>query len=417
MSTSFDPSRTRVAIVGAGPAGLSFADRLKQLGYAHVRLFEAEGEPGGKCLSPQVRGRPYELGAVTIFDAYERTKRLVKRLNVPLLPLDAWVATPTERREVKLSSQEEADWFFRFADAIRASTGGTNDLGWESAIRAGLHIPTYDWLSKHALLPVPRRALYMYVSCGYGFFEHHIPAIYFLRTMMVCVGRNYAVDGGMQSIWRRLAADLTDRTGLELHSSTRVTHVERDKHVSIETSKGHFEADVLVWAAGGPEALDVLDTSETERRALSSLRFIDYYVLAIEADGLSEARNRLITIEPHQVYESRGHVTFFLRSEIDRPIYLTWQYADGRSDEELEETAKADLRALGGDVRRILQRKRWRRYFPHFGSDDIARGLPLELENEPRARNTFFTGATLSMEQVEWAMRHGEDLAAKTFTP
>ncbi|MCK6548426.1 FAD-dependent oxidoreductase [Myxococcota bacterium] len=417
MPTSFDPSRTRVAIVGAGPAGLAIADRLKHHGYAHVRVFEAEAEPGGKCLSAQIRGRPYELGAVTLFDAYVRAMRLVKRLNVPLIPFDAWTCTPSQRREVRLSSQEEPDWFFRLADAVRTDTGGTSDLGWESAMRAGLHIPTYEWLTKHGLLPVPRRALYMYVSCGYGFFEHEIPAIYFIRTMMVCAGSCHTIVGGMQSIWRRLAADLTDRTGLELSTDTRVTRVERGTEVSIETSKGRFEADVLVWAAGAPEALDVLDVTESERRALSSMRFIDYLVLAIEVDGLSEARNRLITIEPHQVHATRGHVTFFLRSEIDRPIYLTWQYADGRSDEELEETAKADLTALGGDVRRILQRKRWRRYFPHFGSEDIARGLPLSLEQEPRARNTFFAGATLSMELVEWAMRHGEDLVAQSFAP
>src|SRR5580700_9766039 len=60
------PSKSlRIAVVGAGPSGLTAADTLSQLGYENVTVFEKNDRVGGKVYSlPNGDGTFTELGAV-----------------------------------------------------------------------------------------------------------------------------------------------------------------------------------------------------------------------------------------------------------------------------------------------------------------------------------------------------------------
>lgn len=55
-------------IIGAGPAGLAFANRLKQLGESSFLVLEKEAEPGGLCRSTNVMGGPLDIGGGHILD-------------------------------------------------------------------------------------------------------------------------------------------------------------------------------------------------------------------------------------------------------------------------------------------------------------------------------------------------------------
>lgn len=50
------PPDSRIAIVGAGPSGLSAAYALCKLGYSDVTVFEKERSPGGMCESVDIEG-------------------------------------------------------------------------------------------------------------------------------------------------------------------------------------------------------------------------------------------------------------------------------------------------------------------------------------------------------------------------
>ena len=66
----------RVAIVGAGAAGLTAAATLQQLGYRNVVVFESAPRPGGKCFTVEVAGAFYDLGAIQV---WEREKEKEKK--------------------------------------------------------------------------------------------------------------------------------------------------------------------------------------------------------------------------------------------------------------------------------------------------------------------------------------------------
>ena len=78
----------RIAIIGAGPAGLTAAWRLKKRGYTSVRVFEKNDRVGGKCLTPTINGHNYELGAVIVgATTYRVVNELIKEFNLSCTPL------------------------------------------------------------------------------------------------------------------------------------------------------------------------------------------------------------------------------------------------------------------------------------------------------------------------------------------
>ena len=96
-------------ILGAGPAGLTVANRLKQVGVSDFLVLEKENEAGGLCRSKDVDGSAFDIGGghfldvrrpnVNAFlfgfmpekewDKYERDSRIVVNGNVVNHPIEA----------------------------------------------------------------------------------------------------------------------------------------------------------------------------------------------------------------------------------------------------------------------------------------------------------------------------------------
>ena len=55
-------------ILGAGPAGLSFANRLLQNGEDSFLVLEKEKEPGGVCRSAYADSKPIDIGGEHFLD-------------------------------------------------------------------------------------------------------------------------------------------------------------------------------------------------------------------------------------------------------------------------------------------------------------------------------------------------------------
>ena len=62
-------------ILGAGPAGLTFARMLKDRGENSFVVLEKEAEAGGLCRSTEVDGSPFDIGGGHFLDVKSRQKR------------------------------------------------------------------------------------------------------------------------------------------------------------------------------------------------------------------------------------------------------------------------------------------------------------------------------------------------------
>ena len=82
---SIDGPKTheKVCIVGAGPAGIDMAVRLKDKGFTNLTIFEKTGRVGGKCLDTVIDGfyRPQGAALLTA-DYFDNLVPLAKRYSV-----------------------------------------------------------------------------------------------------------------------------------------------------------------------------------------------------------------------------------------------------------------------------------------------------------------------------------------------
>ena len=74
---------SRIAIVGAGPAGLSLAWYLSQLGFTSVELFDSAAEPGGQSHTVDVDGTPIEMGTCYLSDGYIIAREIADAAGTP----------------------------------------------------------------------------------------------------------------------------------------------------------------------------------------------------------------------------------------------------------------------------------------------------------------------------------------------
>ena len=61
-------NRVKYLILGAGPAGLTLANRLKEMGEDSFFVLEKEEEAGGLCRSTMVDGTPFDIGGGHFLD-------------------------------------------------------------------------------------------------------------------------------------------------------------------------------------------------------------------------------------------------------------------------------------------------------------------------------------------------------------
>ena len=77
----------KYVILGAGPAGLAFANRLMQLGENNFVVIEAMSEAGGLCRSMTVDGSPLDIGGGHFLDV-RRPK--VNEFLFDFMPEEEW---------------------------------------------------------------------------------------------------------------------------------------------------------------------------------------------------------------------------------------------------------------------------------------------------------------------------------------
>ena len=74
-------------ILGAGPAGLTFANRLKEFGETSFLILEREREAGGLCRSVMVDGSPLDIGGGHFLDV---RRPLVNQFLFQFMPEEEW---------------------------------------------------------------------------------------------------------------------------------------------------------------------------------------------------------------------------------------------------------------------------------------------------------------------------------------
>ena len=204
----------RIAIIGGGPAGLSAGMYLEQAGYENYVIFERNGWVGGKCHSPEYKGRRYELGAIMGVPSYYAIKDVEDfcgithdgpRLNRNYKDLKGNVVDPFDPKKHPLSAPRllrMKSQIKKFGELLQtkykgydvnghrgvaqgrydgyAVTPGREYISGENENLKDLALPFKDFCELNGVELVQDVWIGPFTSIGYGYFDE-IPAAYVLK--------------------------------------------------------------------------------------------------------------------------------------------------------------------------------------------------------------------------------------------
>ena len=418
------PART-VAVVGAGPAGLSIARELERAGHRAIVL-EALPEVGGKCESVDIDDHAYDMGGHVCTTQYENVARLAVELGVPTEDTTPHRVYDIEAGESVPQSAAffQRESFGRYAELRAAEFPHIAEAGLAHSARA-LAQPVSQWLAEHGLESMAESLGTGYTAAGYGYLAGDLPALYFVKYAEMTgllsakpelLGHpgSFTIVGGFKSLWEKVAAELSD-----VRCGVTITAIDRDPDaatggIRIETEQGTVEADDLVLTVPLDQLMGVLDATRDERDLAGRVRAMDYYTTVVSATGLPESAFYLVD-EYTQPEAERGHAVSFHHRYPNEDVYACYSYGEeSLNPDDIVTKLRENVERMGGEMGEVHTQRRWK-FLPHFGSDDIRDGVYDRIERLQGENHTYHAGSLPAYELVECNVAYSRQLVRQFF--
>lgn len=410
-------NQKKVCIIGAGPAGLAAAQRLKEKGYQDVIILEKDDHAGGKCRSFTYQGQPYELGAVLGTPYYTSTIQFMNRINATTGPVSDRryydLAKAGEGELIKGSEKPSLLWqlFVRYRRMLFGRYNRINNPGFDH-IDPELYERMDDWAEKKNLKLIVRIFEPPATTFGYGYFDE-IPAAYYVKyldwpTIMAFRNRKnlYTWKDGVQNLWEKVAQSF------DVRYNTKINSIKRFDKVSIKTDKETIEADELIVTCPLDATLDFMDSTKDEKALFSKIQYCDYRVFACTIDDLPRNAGYIM-----QNFKSPtiGHPMLWYNRYPEVNFYTVYVLGDWKmTNEQIERNIAADLGKLGGKLKEIYTTAQWH-YFPHVGTEELQTSYYEKLEALQGKNHTYLGGEIMNFSTVEFTCRYSEYLVDRFF--
>lgn len=426
------PLTTRIAVIGAGPAGLSTALALRDRGFRDVTVFEKEAVVGGKCHSFQHDGRVYDVGANLTTPRYKNIRALAAKLGMTLRKVK-------ERRIVTLGSEH----FESLADASLVERlvvrGGASlyarmrhltgiDRPGYVGLRDGVEQPFEHWLQKHGLGMFRELFEVLFVAYGYGKMSD-LPAAYALKffdrthiqaSVDVVLGHDvpFTMDfaEGFEELWERVDARYEIGTRREanilaVRRSPKGVEIDVQQHGATTTER----FDKIVLACPLQQALGFLDASPQEERLFAKIRTNTYHVTVAKLRDMPDLSTY---VYPYARRFTPGQPTvFYPPIPGDDDVFVFYAY--GGPDVDVDTVrrnivATVETPELGGRVESFLHTQTWN-YFPHVDTHAMLSGFYDDVDAMQGAFHTYYVGELLAFTLVELIYDHARALIDRHF--
>lgn len=248
-------------ILGAGPAGLTLANKLKQAGEQSFLVLEKEAEAGGLCRSVDVDGAPFDIGGghfldvrrpqvneflfrfmpESEWDKYDRDSRIVVNGNVVNHPIEANI------------------WQMKMEDQVAylksIAVAGCN---------LGTEMPQefVDWIywklgtkvAEDYMIPYNQKMFSRELNQLGTYWLEKLPNVSFEETLMSCLTKKaygqqpghaqfyYPKKYGYGELWLRMAAALGDH----IRCGVAVTQIDFSTKTVTTADGSKYHADVII---------------------------------------------------------------------------------------------------------------------------------------------------------------------------
>jgi hypothetical protein len=405
-----------VAVIGAGPAGLSLAQLLSEAGVEDVVVYEAADRVGGKSLTAAHGGGAHEMGTCYSTLAHYLTNLWMWRLGMRQRRLGAqamdgrpyldWVRSgPGE------SLLRQGPRFIRlWSDFQRRQRAAAADP--EALAEAAM--PIGEWLERHQLHRARRFMLRAVTNLGYGFLDEvaTVQALRWCTPALLVSGLINEVRmpvAGWQTFWERLAQ------GLDVRLNAPAQGIERAAEgVTVVTPQGTERFKALAVAIPPDEFARLTPVSPEEAQIAASIEWGRYATTLCEVENWF-ARHEIESFSA--ALESSAPAGSVLSARLSPGdgssggrLYVTGQYAADLPAAMLEGALERCVDGHGARFRGVVLRSVWK-YFPRYRLEAIRDGL-LDLMTTVQGRSrTWWTGAAFSHEAVSNIVEHNVALA------
>lgn len=248
-------------ILGAGPAGLTFANKLKQAGETNFLVLERESEAGGLCRSVDVDGSPMDIGGGHFLDVRNQQ---VNEFLFGFMPEEEWDLYTRDSRIVVngnvVNHPIEANiWQMGLEDQVEylksIAVAGCN---------LGTNMPTdfVDWIywklgSKVAedyMIPYNQKMFSKELNQLGTYWLEKLPNVSFEETLLSCLTKKaygkqpghaqfyYPKKYGYGELWLRMAASIKDN--IEYNKLIQSIDFSNNTVTTFDGSK--YQADVII---------------------------------------------------------------------------------------------------------------------------------------------------------------------------
>ena len=253
--------KVKYLILGAGPAGLTFANMLKQRGEESFLVLEKEAEAGGLCRSVMVDGSPFDIGGGHFLDV-RRPK--VNEFLFRFMPKEEWKLFERDSRIV-IGTQEighplEANiWQLEPESQVRvlssiAKAGCNSGHPMPEKFRDWIIWKLGDQIADMYMLPYNRKMFADELDELGTYWLEKLPNVSFEDTLRSCLTHKaygqqpghasfyYPKKYGYGELWLRMA----DAIAPKVLYDVKVTGLDCDRR-QISTEDGRcFEAETII---------------------------------------------------------------------------------------------------------------------------------------------------------------------------
>lgn len=257
-------------ILGAGPAGLTLANRLQQKGMDDFLILEKESEAGGLCRSCIVDGAAFDIGGGHFLDV---RRPEINRFLFSFMPEEEWTLF-TRNSHIVINDSEinhpiEANiWQMKLKDQVAylksIATAGCNQ-GKErpEAFIEWIYWKLGDRIAEDYMIPYNQKMFGKELDQLGTYWLEKLPNVSFEETLLSCLEKKaygaqpghaqfyYPKEYGYGELWRRMAEKLGNR--LQCEACVEMLDMETETKKVKTTDGSEYEADIIIntipWTA------------------------------------------------------------------------------------------------------------------------------------------------------------------------
>ena len=455
----------RIAVIGAGPAGILTAWYLKKQGYRNVFVLEKSGRVGGLAHSHTWDGRSFDLGANYVTPAYTEILRLGREVGATTYAERPFIAMRLPEEETGRVKLESILTAMRTRDD--GSKVGLLTFAWLNLVyiykrfklRKVLDRPTFEgvaqhadlcltmeeWLDKNELGELKRLFQLPVNLMGFGTVKT-TPALYPLKFMTLktfipmliketpFIGRFSSwprrFTDGFQRLFDRLSWQLNVRLNIDVQQITRSAegvqiNYRKPEQIldGVRWEDGTLNVDHLILAC--PLTADVVDKflditpDSKEGELLSKIHSLSYCMTTCHTEGGDLDGDPLAGAypEPEMGYLPWGVAKQWLDSDFTQ-FYTRVDSEEGDVQQQVEDGAAALVKMMGGRIKDNEDNwqtyTRWP-YFQHVDGEAIRDGWYDKLQAQQGVNRTFYVGGATNFELIEPIAEYAKHLVATHF--